>query len=361
MTIQSSTSNAPKAQRRTAFQDRILPAPKGMGFRQDGYWVWCGSVVQGEDRRYHMFAARWPKKYPFFHGYLAASEVVRASADGPAGPYSFEEVVLPARGDAFWDGRMTHNPFIVKCGEEFLLFYIGATYSGDTPSPEQMYALNSEPGGNGRVFPWYSSIRIGMARSSSVLGPWQRPEKPTFDIDPAGWDHGVVTNPSPCLAPDGRILLYYRSAGLGLAVATSPDAPFARQANGPVLDLGAGRWVEDPFVFWAHDHYEMVCKDLTGKITGEFHAAVHLFSDDGMGWHLAPRPKAWSRTIRWDDGSVTTQASIERPFILFEGGEPAFLFAATADGPGPHDGRPGHYFAENTWNMVMPLAMSATG
>jgi hypothetical protein len=339
------------------FRDRILPALRGMGFRQDDYWVWCGSVAEGDDGRYHMFAARWPKDYPFYHGYLSASEVVRASADAPAGPYIFEEVVLLPRGPEHWDGRMTHNPFIVKYDDEFLLFYIGATYEGSVPSREEMDALRLESGGNGRTLPWYSSIRIGMARSSSVFGPWQRPDRPTLDINPVGWDNGVVTNPSPCVAPDGRVLLYYRSTGckLGLAVAASPDARFVRLSDSPVVDPGQGLIIEDPFVFWADDHFEMVCKDLTGNITGEFHAAVHLVSDGGTEWHLAPDPKAWSRTIHWDDGSVTTQASIERPFILFESGRPAFLFAATADGPGPHNGRPGHYYAENTWNMVMPL------
>ena len=304
-----------------------------------------------------MFAARWPKKYPFFHGYLAASEIVRAEAIDPTGPYRFEEVVFPARGESFWDGRMTHNPFIVKYGDEFLLFYIGATYAGDTPAPEEMRLLCSEPGGSGKIFPWYSSIRIGMARAASPYGPWQRPDDPTFDIDPAGWDNTVVTNPSPCLTPDGRILLYYRSTGckLGLAASSSLDAPFVRQSDGPAVDPGQGLQIEDPFVFWAGNRYEMVCKDLTGRITGEFHAAVHLFSSDGVAWTVAPHPKAWSRTIHWDDGSTTIQASIERPFILFQAGKPAFLFAATADGPGPHDGRPGHYFAENTWNMVIPL------
>jgi hypothetical protein len=49
------------------------------------------------------------------------------------------------------------------------------------------------------------------------------------------------------------------------------------------------------------------------------------------------------------------QASIERPFILFEKNELTWLFAATADGPGPREGRPGCYYAANTWNMVRPL------
>ena len=114
----------------------LLPVPCNGGFRMADYWVWCGSAIRGEDGRYHMFAARWPKAYPFFDGYKVASEVVRASADTPVGPYVFEEVVLPARGAAFWDGRMTHNPTIHKIGDTYALFYIGATYDGPTPTPE---------------------------------------------------------------------------------------------------------------------------------------------------------------------------------------------------------------------------------
>lgn len=115
------------------FHQRLHPAIRHGGFRQEDYWVWCGSVVKGKDSRYHMFAARWPKAYLFYHGYLAASEVVRASSDTPEGPYVFEEVVLPDRGPDFWDGRMTHNPFIIKRGEVYLLFYIGSSYPGPRP------------------------------------------------------------------------------------------------------------------------------------------------------------------------------------------------------------------------------------
>jgi hypothetical protein len=31
------------------FHSRLLPAPSKGGFRLDGYWVWCGSVIKGED------------------------------------------------------------------------------------------------------------------------------------------------------------------------------------------------------------------------------------------------------------------------------------------------------------------------
>ena len=115
-------------------RDRLLPAPRAKGFRQKGYSLWCGSVTKEGDGRYAMFAARWPKTHPFMHGHVAASEVVRASADKPAGPYRFEEVVLPARGTAYWDGRMAHDPFIITSGWEFLLFCVGAPTLYDTVS-----------------------------------------------------------------------------------------------------------------------------------------------------------------------------------------------------------------------------------
>ena len=142
---------------------------------------------------------------------------------------------------------------------------------------------------------------------------------------------------------------------MGLAIADAPDQPFIRYGDKPIFDPGEGLKVEDPCVFYFRDHYEMVCKDLTGKVTGEFHAAVHLTSPDGVHWQPMDPVKAWSRSIAWDDGTHTTQGSIERPFVLLQHGEPTYLFAATADGPGPFDGRPGHYHAINTWNMVIPL------
>ena len=31
--------------------EMLLPAPVGGGCSMDGYWVWCGSVIRGEDGR----------------------------------------------------------------------------------------------------------------------------------------------------------------------------------------------------------------------------------------------------------------------------------------------------------------------
>lgn len=175
------------------FQQRLGTAPYGKGFRQDTHWIWCGSVARDETGLYHLFASRWPKTYPFFHGYLAASEVVRATSRDILGPYRFQEIVLPARGAAFWDGRVTHNPFIIRYGEEYLLFYIGTTFEGDLPGIEEMHRMREISGGNGRIFSWYESIRIGVARARKLEGPWVRDDSPILEEPQSMSDSGRIT------------------------------------------------------------------------------------------------------------------------------------------------------------------------
>ena len=54
--------------------DLMLPAPINGGFKMDGYWIWCGSVIKGEDGRYHMFSSRW--KYRAFSKHGAISKFI---------------------------------------------------------------------------------------------------------------------------------------------------------------------------------------------------------------------------------------------------------------------------------------------
>ena len=333
--------------------DRILPAPADGGFRMDDYWVWCGSAIRGEDGRFHLFAARWPKHLPFFEGYKAYSEIVRASADTAEGPYRFEEVVLPDRGAEFWDGRMTHNPTIHRYGDKFLLFYIGATFEGEKPTAEEL-----ADGQTPLTRTSYDSIRIGMAVSASVCGPWIRPDGPCLKTRPGKWDSRVVTNPAPCVLDDGRILMYYRSntpngLRIGATMAQELGAPFVRISEEPVLQFEGDNFVEDPYVWQVGDHFELVAKDIKGGICGEVHAGIHARSDDGVHWRLCTPCKAYSRKIRWDDGSTKVQGCVERPQLLIEDGVPTHLFAATGDGPG------GFRNCHSTWNRVIPLGPEA--
>lgn len=343
--------DAPRA-RRGGFSTLLRPAPRAGGLAMEDYWVWCGSVVRGEDGRCHMFASRWPRAYPFFDGYRTHSEIIRAVADEPTGPFRYEQTVLPARGEAYWDGQMTHNPAICRVGGKFVLFYLGGTYRGPRPTPEEVAAHK-----NGRqAMECNASYCIGMAVADSVYGPWERLDEPVLRPRPGKWDSNVVTNPAPCIRADGSILLYYRSntpngLRLGVAGAKRLGAPFERLLDEPVIQFAAGH-VEDPFVWWNGRRFEMIAKDMTGEITGERGAGAHAVSEDGLHFDLAPDAKAYSRRIQWDDGSVSDQAHVERPSLLIENGRPVCFYAAT--GVGDY----GFTFRQPTWNMAIPLAQS---
>lgn len=87
---------APAETGELAIHDRIQAVSKKSGFRMDGYFVWCGSVLK-VGRTYHMFASRWPVPTGFPDGYRQHSEIVRAVASRPEGPYHFQEVIISKR------------------------------------------------------------------------------------------------------------------------------------------------------------------------------------------------------------------------------------------------------------------------
>lgn len=336
-----------------AFVDRILPAPKNGGFRMEGYWVWCGSVIRGDDGRYHMFASRWPRNLEFGPHWVTNSEIVRAVSDTPEGPYTFAEVVLPPRGEEHWDGRMTHNPTVHRCGDTFLLFYTGVTYSGPTPTPDRPLDM----GGKRLTYtePWRNK-RLGLATAPSVEGPWTRRDAPLIEPRPGHWDAIATTNPAPCVAEDGSCLLVYKSIShlddllrLGVARAAHYEGPYERPVDAPIFNFDeTGDHVEDAYVWRAGDRYELIMKDMKGGPSGEMGAGVHALSEDGLHWRLAEAPKAWSRRVKWDDGSETEQFRVERPQLLIQDGRPTHLFAATISLA------PGHPDAQ-AWNMCFPL------
>ncbi|MCQ2386521.1 MAG: glycosyl hydrolase family 43, partial [Clostridia bacterium] len=72
---------------KNVIKERLLPAVKNGGFRDNDYLIWCGSVIKGEDGRYHMFASRWKRELGFGSNWPFRCEIVRAAADTPKGPF----------------------------------------------------------------------------------------------------------------------------------------------------------------------------------------------------------------------------------------------------------------------------------
>jgi hypothetical protein len=336
-----------------AFIDRLLPAPVGGGFSMDDYWIWGSSVVKGNDGKYHMFVDRWAKNLGF-GAWVTNSEVVHAISDTPEGPYVFSDVALPARGAGYFDGLVTHNPRIVFFEGQYYLYYFGTTYDFPVPTPGCKWEDD-----------WFEKAwmnkRIGVASSQSLYGPWKRMDKPVIEPRPGHWDATITTNPSPVINPEtGKILLIYKSSQfssrppllLGAAESEHPQGIYRRLSDDPIFrfdtDAQKDNDVEDPFVWWADGHYELIMKDRFGHVCGEEGGGVHAVSQNGIDWKLSDPVKAYSRHILWDDHTVTVQANFERPFLLFEDEKPAYLFAATGEGSSPWN-------FKRTWNMVIPL------
>jgi hypothetical protein len=66
-------------------------------------------------------------------------------------------------------------------------------------------------------------------------------------------------------------------------------------------------------------------------------------------WTLGDPPLGYSRTVRWDNGTVSVLGHLERAQVLLQDGLSTHLFLAAADGPG------GFNNSTRTWNLVAPL------
>lgn len=296
------------------------------GFRLPDQWVWCGSAVRSGGK-YCLFAACWPSTFPMLEGYLLSSRIVLAVSDTPEGPYRYRYDIAPEPGSGL---RMAHNPTVLRRDGRYYLYFIGSTYPGEP-----------DPGNPELLAEIYRNIRIYLMESDSPTGPWRMHEEPILQPQPDAWDAALVTNPAPCLLPDGRIHLYYRSntpqgLRIGLAEADAPASPYRRKLDHPVLE---GFNVEDPFVWHDGKRFRMLAKDMTGEITGELHAGAAFESDDGINWRCLG--KGYSRTIRNENGGEFRFGSLERPQLLLnEHGEPEYLFAAVK----LHNGVPTFFF-----------------
>ena len=322
------------------FRDRILPTEEKFGFHQDDYWTWCGSVIKGEDGKYHMFASRWPKKLSFEIYWLTNSEIVHAVSDKPEGPYTFSDVVLPPRGEQFWDGKMTHNPAIRKCGDTYLLYYTGTTYKGDMPDENHLITVDSP-----KKLDAHQHERIGLATAKSPYGPWTRSDKPILDVVPNSWEQYLVANPSPFVFEDGRVMLYYKGVeklkthAIGVAYADNWAGPYKRISDKP-FEMGMG--AEDPTIWFENGKFHALMLDHNRKFSDK--EIYYAQSKDGLKWEVENNPVAITKNIRLTDESISRHGAMERPSVLIENGIATHAFFATKNKENTH-----------SWNMCVPL------
>lgn len=307
---------------------------------------------------FHMIASRWPKWLPFHPGWLTHSEVVRGKAERIEGPYRFCEVILPARGAAYWDGCITHNPTLRSFGGKFYLFYTGSQHPFEPTQPGQSLTLQDP-----RIIVARSRKRIGIAVAERLEGPWKRFDTPILETQPDSFFNFLTSNAAPWINPDSgeTILLFkcraYQGTGhgpmrLGLARAPHPLGPYRVIGDKPVIDPEVMGELEDPFLWKQSGQFHFIAKAMKGGLTGQRGAAIHAVSEDAENWTLGEPPLAYRKEILWEDGVLETFGSMERPFLYVANGVPTHLCAAVSNGSESFSD------ATDTWNAVIPLKPS---
>lgn len=326
-----------------ALADKVQTIPMENILCDSAWNIWCGSMVEGYDGKYHLYFSRWPRK-TMHESWVSHSEIAYAVADTPDGPYTFVNVALPAYSATAWDGAMTHNPYMVMKDGKYYLYYI-ATKGSILSDTKTISAYGKE---------WWTrrnTQRIGVAVSDNPAGPWKRMEQPVLTVssDSTAFDAMCVTNPAVCVGRGGKMVMLYKAvckngtiAGgkvrFSVAFSDSPTQPFVK-TNKLIFqptDLNARMVAEDPYIWYdkKQDKYFAIVRDVIDEFTGKDSGGLALMeSDDAINWTCTQKPKVLPSKLYFSDGSTYDAGAhhIERPFLYRDKkGVPQLLFGTFA-------------------------------
>ncbi|MGQ7870681.1 glycoside hydrolase family protein [Sunxiuqinia sp. sy24] len=328
-------------------------------------FVWGGSVIKGDDNKYHMLYATWecgdsiPK---FSDSWVLHSKIAYAVSDYPNRDFKFQKIVLKGRalaGDSTaWDAQMVHNPHIRKFNNKYYLYYVSAKDPGLQPTGSKGEKVNKR----NRV---QQSQCIGVIEFNSfddlVNGNFKRSDTPLLSprtrvkpdniVAPSPYgtapkpDNIIVVNPSVVQRPsDGKYLLYFKGnfynpgwRGVhGIAIADSPTGPFTATEHF-VFDIrnddGTIASGEDPYVWYhnTHEKFYVILKDFTGKITEDKPGLALLESSDGIEWIKPMSTFFMKKEVILQSGDTISMNRLERPQLLIDkNGNPTVLYCAGA-------------------------------
>ena len=319
-------------------------------FKQDGYYVWCTSVIKGDDEKYHMFYSRWKHgerladddsmnhNFNGFRGWNKYSEIAYAVSEKMGGPYKYVKTILKGDGDKKkWDRFTMHNPQVRKFGSHYYLYYISNSYDST------LYAGNTTLSKDWKHWLQYNSTqKIGVLKFRNfkdlVKGNYQRPVTPLVQPDSVR-TFEVTTNPTVTQGPDGRYFMMYKSRkpNVGnmtfwMAVSARPDGPFSFAAE---VFTSAAMACEDPCIWYdkKRKRFYAAAKYYSNSkvLAPQFGALVLITSKDGLKWEPAQHPLISLRELNMSNGSKIQLAHLERPFVVTDSlGQPVALFAAAS-------------------------------
>ncbi|MEN8153088.1 MAG: glycoside hydrolase family protein [Acidobacteriota bacterium] len=328
-------------------------------------FVWGGSVLKGEDGKYHMLYNTWEcgDSIPEFrNSWVLYSKIAYAVSDLPDRDFKFQKIVLTGKaldGDfKAWDAQMVSNPHLKRFNGKYYLYYIGSVDPGTQPAGSKGERVDKR----NRVqqyqkigvieFNNFEDLMSGnfIRPSSPILSPRTR-VKPGNIVEPSPRgtkpkpDNIVVVNPSVVRRPsDGKYLLYFKGnfydpnwRGVhGVAISGSPTGPF-RATDHFVFDIRIEENKiangEDPYVWYhaLHKKFYVVLKDFRGKITKGKPGLAILESIDGIKWTRPENSFFMKKQLILNTGDIIKVHRLERPQLLIaKDGTPEVLYCACA-------------------------------
>ncbi|MBN8456929.1 MAG: endonuclease/exonuclease/phosphatase family protein [Verrucomicrobia bacterium] len=286
------------------------------------FTLWGASPITDDAGKVHLYVARWPETN-VDPAWRKSAEIAHYIADRPQGPFVFRDVALRGSGAATWDRFAPSNPEIRRFGDTYALLYIANDDWHQPPHP--------------------ANQRIGMAVAKSPDGPWRRVGRDGLILgpspDPDHWTFGSqVVNPT-LVHFGGKFLLYFKArnrsqAGTvyGVAVSQQLDGPY--QISGGPLTTG-GVTIEDGCAFVWKNKVCLISTDNHGSVTGIRGGGALWVSDDGLKFNTAWTQIAYGRIPAYDQEYDAKRVKriyggdpkLERPKILMQDGQPAWLYA----------------------------------
>lgn len=238
--------------------DNVKPRDAHNGLEDAKWSYWCTSVVHGPDGKEHMFVCRWLEASPKGHREWPRSQLVRAVADKPTGPFTVVQEIGPG-----------HNAEVYRAKDgTYVVYVIGNSYQART-----------------------------------LEGPWT-PVKLQFDH--GGRKPVDLSNCTFAPREDGSVLMVSRTGEVWI----SPDGlkPFVRHTNGSVYPPIKGAF-EDPVVWRDAVQYHLIVNDWFGR------TAYYLRSRDGMHWVWDDGRAYDQDVVRHPDGHIEGWHKLERPKV----------------------------------------------
>lgn len=297
----------------------------GKAVETEGMHVWGSSPVIGPDGKVHLYVAQWPMEtQKDFSGWYKDCEIAHYIGDKPKGPFKFVRVAVPDQGGAF---NSPHNPTIQKIDGKYVLCFI-VNENNKLKTQRIIMLVADDLDDNWRP-------AAGAEKDGTVLRK---------SADPTDWNYNAklgVSNPS-LIKYNGKYMLYVKSVvpkyTYGVAISDALEGPYKTH---PKKVTGGG--IEDAYAFTMDNRVYLLSRNF-GHAKGGSHGGGLLWkSEDGLWfpWNdMALSFKPLSHYIGTEQLKKGTKyrppakvkdysGRLERPQILMQDGEPAYVYMAT--------------------------------